>query len=805
MRCELLLAAKQAYEAKICVLPPRNDGTKAPIAEDGAWRKWQEQLSDQEDHNRWYDKFCHTGIGWVCGKISGNLEVLDFDNKETYQAYKALAVEYGLADIVEKIESGYLEYTPHGVHWPYRCEVISGNDKLARRPEKVPHPKTGELIDGAKTLIETRGNGGYIIVAPTYGSVNPDGVYELKRGSIATIATITPDERAMLLDLARSFDEMPPEKEAKDRPRGNGIYDEDRPGDIFNRKKTWHEILTPAGWTAVRQVRDTIQWRRPGKERGISATTNHLGSDVFYVFSSNAYPFEQLKSYTKLWAWAIIRHGGDIDAAITEIAEEYKDELEDCFSGINFDGICEERSDSPKEPPKPKYDVDILKPPGMVGELAAWINETSHVKQPLLAVASSIAANAMAMGRKVQSNTGLRTTIYALGIGPAGCGKDRGPAAIRKIYKEIGKFERVSFDDFASDAALEETIVRMPCALLLWDEIGGVLNAMKGNNANSQLKGIANVFKKLTGKSEDIYIAKERAATARAKKEGDDVPKNSANQPCICLYGMTTKSHLYSGLSSELVGDGFLSRIIVFEASSKIPYMEYPSLEKKNRPPKRITDYFTAWESFRTHGDDLINAEILRKHGDDMTNTTIANEVMNEINPFPYIIPCTPSAEEMFRSYESNITDKRNELSEAGDDFSCVFARCGSLARIVGLIVSCSKITPPPSGPLKIEVGEDEAKYAITLVDSQVDAFHKTLKDSVFDSTHEMNQKIIEKAIKKAGERGISLTRLTSSTRRVKRHDRSEILKDLIDGGKVMAFELPSSTRPAKMLKWICD
>jgi len=52
-------------------------------------------------------------------------------------------------------------------------------------------------------------------------------------------------------------------------------------------------------------------WCRPGKKSGTSATTNFGGSDLLYVFSSNAEPFEQQTAYSKFHAYALLYHDGD--------------------------------------------------------------------------------------------------------------------------------------------------------------------------------------------------------------------------------------------------------------------------------------------------------------------------------------------------------------------------------------------------------------------------------------------------------------------------------------------------------------
>jgi hypothetical protein len=55
------------------------------------------------------------------------------------------------------------------------------------------------------------------------------------------------------------------------------------------------------------------------QQRGTSATTNYAGSDLLYVFSSNAHPFEPETAYDKFAAYALLEHG-DFQAAARLLA-----------------------------------------------------------------------------------------------------------------------------------------------------------------------------------------------------------------------------------------------------------------------------------------------------------------------------------------------------------------------------------------------------------------------------------------------------------------------------------------------------
>ncbi len=188
--------AMVASEAGISVLPIRADGSKQPSLVE--WKVYQRRRASRSELNHWF-RLSGLGLAMITGQVSGNLEALDFDCHAVYEAWLSkVHRDRRIHDLYERIAWGYLEATPAGGrHLLYRCSEIEGNQKLARKP-----------IEGGqkyKTLIETRGEGGLIIVAPSRGSVHPSGKpYMLLRGGAATITTITPAERSLLCGAQQS-------------------------------------------------------------------------------------------------------------------------------------------------------------------------------------------------------------------------------------------------------------------------------------------------------------------------------------------------------------------------------------------------------------------------------------------------------------------------------------------------------------------------------------------------------------------------------------------------------------------------
>lgn len=259
------------------------------------------------------------GLAILCGQVSGGLEVLDIDSWEYVTPWK-LAVRKLAPGLLKRL---VMVQTPRpGLHVFYRCGKIHGNQKLASIP--VKEKKTGKRKP--KVIIETRGEGGYVLAPPSPAACHPTGrPYELIRGELSKIPTITTKERKILLNAAKSLNRWQ-EPEPKAPPKHattQAAANRDRPGDDFNARATWREILEPHGWRFLYADGGCEHWRRPGKRGGgASATVNHGDSDLLYVFSSNADPFEPGRGYTKFTAFVRLEFDGDYRAASKALARK---------------------------------------------------------------------------------------------------------------------------------------------------------------------------------------------------------------------------------------------------------------------------------------------------------------------------------------------------------------------------------------------------------------------------------------------------------------------------------------------------
>jgi hypothetical protein len=259
---------------------------------------------------------------------------------------KEMANNAGLGGVWDRINNGYVEMTPSGgIHWLYRIDgEVPGNTVLASRP--------GEN-DGKDILAETRGEGGFSIVAPSAGTCHPSGLaWKMIVGGAKSIPNLTVKEREALHQLFTTFDLMPKVEFITEElaPKGGNLT----PGDDYNSKVTWNQILEPLGWKKVYTNKAGVtSWRRPGKSEGISATTNHAGNDKFYVFSSST-QFESARSYSKFAIYTLVEHQGDFTASARALRSQGYGALATTAMELNtytFSPITGEITESSSEAP----------------------------------------------------------------------------------------------------------------------------------------------------------------------------------------------------------------------------------------------------------------------------------------------------------------------------------------------------------------------------------------------------------------------------------------------------------------------
>jgi len=265
---------------------------KKPILTE--WPKYAEEKIAFEKIKNHKNNF-----GIVCGYEG--LEVVDIDNH-----FQDAGIMYDFIDDNIDLSSFFITRTGGGgYHIYYKCEEIEGNQKLAQRINIKGRPEV---------LIETRGKGGQVVF---YNNI--------RVGSITSIPTISKEMRNKLLQICCSLNEV--EKKTNKTKESTAIAGK-RPGDVYNSDANTVietiNLLKQNGWTS----NDDRYFKRPNKNTdGISATFGKVGQNKFYVFSSNAHPFEAETSYSMFGVLTELSYKGDYSASAKHLAKQYNIKL----------------------------------------------------------------------------------------------------------------------------------------------------------------------------------------------------------------------------------------------------------------------------------------------------------------------------------------------------------------------------------------------------------------------------------------------------------------------------------------------
>lgn len=329
------------YLGGMSVVPIRPGGNKKPHGEWGHLQ--QERLTQEQVDSLWHPKRTPAfGVGVICGAVSGDLEMTELEadaiSTADLTAVRNACAAHGVLDLWDQLTlGGYAEVTPSGgLHLFYRISdhKVPGNKKIAMRLASDGELNEAELEIRRnnpdqrilRTRAETRGEGGYAVVAPTAGHCHNSGEpWTTTAGAPGVVPTISWEQRETLhRALFDALDKMPVAPTPPPRVAPQVRFDgEMRPGDMFEQAVEWTDAwFTNLGWSVSHHAGGETFWVRPGKESrdGHSATTGYRGTtqDRLYVFSTSAgLPTEE--PLTKFFVYAHYYHGGNMAAAASDI------------------------------------------------------------------------------------------------------------------------------------------------------------------------------------------------------------------------------------------------------------------------------------------------------------------------------------------------------------------------------------------------------------------------------------------------------------------------------------------------------
>ncbi len=406
-------------------------------------------------------------------------------------------------------------------------------------------------------------------------------------------------------------------------------------------------------------------------------------------------------------------------------------------------------TDTPPDPgPFPEH---LLRVPGFVADVMAHNLATAHRPQPVLALAGAIALQAVLAGRKVRDERGNRTNLYAVGVAPSGAGKDHARKVNKNVLHQAALSSLEANEDLASDAGLVSALEAHPASLFQFDEFGRFLRTIGDAKKAPHLYNVLTALMKLYSSADTVFKGKAYADAKRNKV---------IDRPCAVVYGTTVPEHFFESLTAEALADGFIARLLIFEAVST----SSRQCAHAASVPESILEAARWWGDFVPGGN------------------------LRHAIPDPIVVPTTREAADVYERF-AKLVDA--ELAHDAPGRS-LWARAEEKACRLALVYACSASREQPV------VGQEAAEWAcavsVHLTRRMLHLAHTWVSDGFFDSRQKRVLRIV-----RAADRKISATELSRRTQWLSKRERSEVLENLLETGQIVMLREASPTRPRMM------
>lgn len=281
-----------------------------------SWKKYQtERMSDRDIKK--YFKDCW-GVALLMGT---DMKLIAFDFDLKYDLSRTVMDRFKKFVGEEILSKCYIQSTMNGgFHIVFSCpEMVRKNRKLACRkttpyeqhqiymdywndPASRDKAINAAYQDKIRVLIETREEGGYILVPGSPG-------YTYQCGQINTL---TKEEALVMFEAAYSINEVlgiakvyDPDslsKQAKSVSWGTSPYDD------FNENFDLIEFLENHGWTKVYESDKNVRLKRPGDSQTKDSAIYDKETKKFFVFSTST-EFNTEKTYSHVDTVCLILFG----------------------------------------------------------------------------------------------------------------------------------------------------------------------------------------------------------------------------------------------------------------------------------------------------------------------------------------------------------------------------------------------------------------------------------------------------------------------------------------------------------------
>lgn len=437
------------------------------------------------------------------------------------------------------LSNGEVQKTPRG-----------GMHYVFRQPEGK---QWGSTVSKMANKVDTRGNGGYICVAPS--------VFEGKHYKWAEGMGLDNNNRENLAEPAPWLVK-----------RLDALAKSDSAAKKTTKAKEGNAI--PSG-----QRNDTLA-SLAGSMRRVGMSESEILSAITTANEERCNPPLKKGEVEKI-AWSIGRYKPDqISIAVTE--NHYGQIFDEKVDVIEED-VHEEIIDPGPIPSR------LLSIPGMINEVKDYTLQTAPHPDETLAFLSALSLQGVLTGRKIRDLAGNRSNLYVLALANSGAGKNHPRIIAQNILYEVGMANCLS-DSFSSGEGIEDRLFATPNVLFQTDEIDKITSAISSGR-DPRYEMMMQILLKMCTSSGSIY-----AMRVKAGKDAGVI-----NQPSLSIFGTAVASEFYLSLCEKLMTNGFLARFIIGEAGKRGKGQE----SELTAIPPRVLEAAKFWADYNPGGGNL--------------------------------------------------------------------------------------------------------------------------------------------------------------------------------------------------------
>lgn len=410
-------------------------------------------------------------------------------------------------------------------------------------------------------------------------------------------------------------------------------------------------------------------------------------------------------------------------------------------------------------------------PGGLVEDLIDWITSSAEQPSRPLALAAVLPLVATLAGSRFSTGSkDTRPNLYTVALAESGFGKEHARSQIKRLLMS----SQGIFDDFSGPArimsasALREVLERHSSVNCQIDEFGGFVREITDRKAGSHQRAISTDLR-------DYYSASTTYFEGAAYR---GTPPKRIYNPNLCLHGTSTPEQFWTALSSASAEDGLLPRLILFHVKG-----DKPASVKANRDVRDVPTLLLE-KMAAVAGIDVVKRR----------SATKLPQVAAWQENKPHIVPWTPDALALFRSVKEAVEEQERRVAVEGKPF---------VRRIIENAIKLALIVAVGIDPSEPVISEATFDWATAVAWSCAAEMLTEVTERLADNQREANYKKIAALIRKAGNKGLTEGRLLDKCKAIEAWQRDDILKDLVNGGRVIVPVNDNKRgRPSKRYVW---